>query len=451
MAGKFVSLQDAAKMIGVTPEALVEMRSKGVIFGYRDGASWKFKVEEVERVIRERGVEARDSDSGVLSADDEEFESLITGLSSKILAEKAQEESGSEPGSVLVSEQELGISATGQSTIIGKEQPAQPKASDSDLRLADESSKDVLGGGSGKLVEAPGSKLDLASGSDVLSGSDLKLASGSGTGEMPAVASGSGTGPVPAIKPGSSAAMRAAKDISLSDDEDLDLSASDSALDEEIRPKSGSTGKGSDVTLGSGDSGINLAPSDSGISLEEEPLDLGGSGVDSLELPEDELMLGGEADRDEATQVKVDNEFQLSADVTQEEESDSGSQVIALEDSESFDREAATMLRPEEEAAAPLGGEMFQALAPEEAVVQEGFEQPTLGVTPAQPAYVPAAALEPAYSVWNVLSLTAVVLLLALSGMLMVDVMLNMWQYEGTSSLVTGLADALVAMFGLSS
>lgn len=451
MAGKFVSLQDAAKMIGVTPEALVEMRSKGVIFGYRDGASWKFKVEEVERVIRERGVEARDSDSGVLSADDEEFESLITGLSSKILAEKAQEESGSEPGSVLVSEQELGISATGQSTIIGKEQPAQPKASDSDLRLADESSKDVLGGGSGKLVEAPGSKLDLASGSDVLSGSDLKLASGSGTGEMPAVASGSGTGPVPAIKPGSSAAMRAAKDISLSDDEDLDLSASDSALDEEIRPKSGSTGKGSDVTLGSGDSGINLAPSDSGISLEEEPLDLGGSGVDSLELPEDELMLGGEADRDEATQVKVDNEFQLSADVTQEEESDSGSQVIALEDSESFDREAATMLRPEEEAAAPLGGEMFQALAPEEAVVQEGFEQPTLGVTPAQPAYVPAAALEPAYSVWNVLSLTAVVLLLALSGMLMVDVMLNMWQYEGTSSLGTGLADALVAMFGLSS
>lgn len=447
MAGKFVSLQDAAKMIGVTPEALVEMRSKGAIFGYRDGASWKFKVEEVERVIRERGVEARDSDSGILSADDEEFENLITGLSSKILAEKAQEESGSEPGSVLVSEQELGVSATGQSTIIGKEQPAQPKASDSDLRLADDSSKDVLGGGSGKLVEAPGSKLDLASGSDVLSGSDLKLASGSGTGEMPAVASGASS--APATKPGSSAAMRPAKDISLSDDEDLDLSASDSALDEEIRPKSGSTGKGSDVTLGSGDSGINLAPSDSGLSLEEEPLDLGGSGVDSLELPEEELMLGGEADRDEATQVKVDNEFQLSADVTQEEESDSGSQVIALEDSESFDREAATMLRPEE-AAAPLAGDMFQALAPEEAVVQEGFEQPALGAAPVQPAYVTMAALEPAYSVWNVLSLTAVVLLLALSGMLMVDVMLNMWQYSGTSSVGTGLADALVAMLGLS-
>lgn len=437
MAGKFVSLQEAAKMIGVTPEALVEMRSKGAIFGYRDGPSWKFKVEEVERVIRERGVEARESDSGVLNPDDEEFESLISGLSSKILAEKAQEDSASEPGSVLVSEQELGVSATGQSTVIGKEQPEQPKASDSDLRLADESSKDLLAGGSGNLVEAPGSKIDLASGSDVLSGSDLKLASGSGT------------GPLPAAKPGSSAAMRAAKDISLSDDEDLDLSASDSALDEEIRPKAGSTGKGSDVTLGSGDSGINLAPSDSGLSLEEEPVDLGGSGVDSLELPEEGINLGDAEGRDEATQVKADDEFQLSAEGVQEEESDSGSQVIALEDSESFDREAATMLRPGEEAA-PLAGDMFQALAPEEAVVQEGFEQPALGAAPVQPAYVSVAALEPAYSVWNVLSLTAVTLLLALSGMLMVDVMLNMWQFAGTSSVGTGLADAIVAMFGLS-
>src|SRR5688572_26756038 len=130
MAGKFVDLNEAAKMIGVAPESLVEMRSKGQIFGYRDGASWKFKTEEVERVTRERGVEARDSDSGVIDANDDEFENLISGLSSKILADKALEES--ESGSVLVSEQELGVSATGQSTIIGKGE-LERKASDSDL------------------------------------------------------------------------------------------------------------------------------------------------------------------------------------------------------------------------------------------------------------------------------------------------------------------------------
>src|SRR3954452_12727829 len=141
MAGKFVDLSEAAKMIGVAPEGLVEMRSKGTIFGYRDGASWKFKVDEVERVIRERGVDARDSDSGILNAQDDDFDNMISGLSSKILADKAQEEP--DDSSVLISEEELGLSATGHSTIIGKGLKADSKPSDSDLRLAGDSGKDL--------------------------------------------------------------------------------------------------------------------------------------------------------------------------------------------------------------------------------------------------------------------------------------------------------------------
>src|SRR4051794_19886256 len=83
VAGKFVDLNEAAKMIGVNADTLVDLRSKGAIFGYRDGASWKFKVDEVERVIRERGVEAREGGgSGILNAGDDEFENLISGLSS---------------------------------------------------------------------------------------------------------------------------------------------------------------------------------------------------------------------------------------------------------------------------------------------------------------------------------------------------------------------------------
>ena len=115
MAGKFVDLKEAAQMLGVTPEELVEMRSKNEVFGYRDGSSWKFKMEEIERVLSERGSEIR-SDSSILSANDEDFENLISGLSSKIQAEKSAEESES----ILVSEEELGESATGKSTIIGK-------------------------------------------------------------------------------------------------------------------------------------------------------------------------------------------------------------------------------------------------------------------------------------------------------------------------------------------
>src|SRR3954468_3462600 len=216
MAGKFVDLNEAAKMIGVSSESLVDMRSKGAIFGYRDGASWKFKVDEVERVIRERGVEARDSDSGILNAGDEEFEHLISGLSSKILADKAQEES--EPGSVLISEEELGVSSTGHSTIIGKGAESEPKASDSDLRLADDSNKDILGGGSDKLIEAPGNKVELAGASDVLHGSDILMKSGSGTRDMPKAKSGSG--------------LNVDDDLVLSDDDEQ--GSSDSVLDDEI-------------------------------------------------------------------------------------------------------------------------------------------------------------------------------------------------------------------------
>lgn len=432
MAGKFVDLNEAAKMIGATPEALIEMRSKGLIFGYRDGASWKFKVDEVERVIRERGVDARDSDSGVIDANDDEFENLISGLSSKILADKALEES--ESGSVLISEQELGVSATGQSTIIGKGLDSDRKASDSDLRLADDSSKDLLGGKSDKLIEAPSNKLDLASKSDALSGSDIHVGHGSGTGDMPV-----------ARKPGSSAEMRMDDDLALSDDDDQ--GSSDSVLDDEIRPKPGSSGKGSDVTLGAGDSGINLSPSDSGLSLEDEPLDLGGgSGIESLELPdEDELVsLGGEPAADEPSGIKADNEFLLSAgDSLDEDESDSGSQVIALEDSESFDQDAATMLKADEGAA--LGEDAFQPLDADTALEGAG---PGIAAA-AQPAYVTTVAAERPYSVANVISLGLVAGMLALSGMMMVDVMLNMWSFSGTNSISTGLMDAFVSMVGM--
>lgn len=432
MAGKFVDLAEAAKMIGVSPEALVEMRSKAAIFGYRDGASWKFKVDEVERVIRERGVEARDSDSGILNAGDDEFENMISGLSSKILADKAQEES--EPGSVLISEEELGVSSTGHSTIIGKGAESEPKASDSDLRLAGDSDKDILGGGSDKLIEAPGNKIELAGASDVLHGSDILMKAGSGTGDMPAAKSGSG-------------GLQLDDDLALSEDDEQ--GSSDSVLDDEIRPgktgsKPGSSGKGSDVTLGAGDSGINLAPSDSGLSLEEEPLDLGGgSAVESLELPEDDevVALGGEeADQDQPMQVKADNEFLLSAsDTLDEDDSDSGSQVIALEDSASFDQDAATMLKADEGA---LATESFQPIGAE-----GGLEAaPGMG---GQPVYVQVASAETPYSVWNVLFLGTVAGMLALSGMMMVDVMLNMWSFSGTNSVSTGIMDAFLNMVNM--
>ena len=95
----------------------------------------------------------------------------------------------------------------------------------------------------------------------------------------------------------------------------------------------GGSGKGSDVTIG-GDSGISLVdPSDSGLSL-ETPLNLGAVAEESLELGEDDMLATSEtADEGAATQLKTDDDFLLTPleETTDAEESESGSQVIALD------------------------------------------------------------------------------------------------------------------------
>ena len=68
----FVTLEEAAKKLGVSTDQLIEMRSRGEIFGYRDGSSWKFKPEEIERVASEMMGDVLDEDpagSSILSLD----------------------------------------------------------------------------------------------------------------------------------------------------------------------------------------------------------------------------------------------------------------------------------------------------------------------------------------------------------------------------------------------
>ena len=57
MAGNLIPLDDAAQMLGKTVEELTDLRSRNEIFGLRDGASWKFKIEEINRFAEENGIE----------------------------------------------------------------------------------------------------------------------------------------------------------------------------------------------------------------------------------------------------------------------------------------------------------------------------------------------------------------------------------------------------------
>ena len=53
MAQRFLSLEEAAQQLGVAKEMLNQLREAGDARAFRDGASWKFKETEVERLASE--------------------------------------------------------------------------------------------------------------------------------------------------------------------------------------------------------------------------------------------------------------------------------------------------------------------------------------------------------------------------------------------------------------
>jgi len=169
---------------------------------------------------------------------------------------------------------------------------------------------------------------------------------------------------------------------------------------------------------------------------------LAGSSVSSLELPEDEDLLDLEDLEAEpaAAPVQADEDFQLAPSAAlQEDEEDSGSQVIALEDSSAF--------------GVPLEGglEGAEAVLGEEAQADEitGALEEREAAPVTQPTVQLAAAQDLPYSIWNVLSLLAIVVVLAVTGMLMTDLVRNMWTWDETFTASTPIMDVMVRMFGL--
>jgi len=503
MAGKFLELNEAASMLGVSPEQLIEMRSQGKIFGYRDGSSWKFKQEEVERV----GGELRGDDDGeILSADDNEFANFVTGLSSKIVADKQEDE----PESILISDDDMG--APGGSQVTGGSHLGSGiggsgsmktgsvirdgSHKDGDIRLASDSDLNPAGSGSRKPSDILAGGSDKGQGAtDLMSGGsdsvhlgddgelsldsldDLSLGSVSSTGDdelklsdddssagdyalsdESKSKSGSGTGSGTGSDKGSGLNLSGDSPSASSIDKDgvtdfeLGLDDEMSVLGDDMPKKGRGSGHGSDVTHGGGDSGINLQPSDGGLSLEDEPMDLGGSAVETLDLqlPDDDeiVELENAADPDQATQLKADDQFMLSpsdALGTDDDSSDSGSQVIALEDSESFDTDAATMLNAQHQ----LGGDALVAEDAFGAPVGMGGMASSPGMAyGGAPAYAPQPVEIP-YSIWQVLSLFILTGILTLAGMLMVDVVANMWTWECNGSAATVVMGAVVSTGGL--
>ena len=50
MAQKFTSLEDAATQLGISKDRLNQLREAGKVRAYRDGASWKFRSDDIDKL-----------------------------------------------------------------------------------------------------------------------------------------------------------------------------------------------------------------------------------------------------------------------------------------------------------------------------------------------------------------------------------------------------------------
>ena len=406
----YVSIEQAAKILGISTEELVEMRSRGEIFGYRDGTSWKFKEEEIERVQAELQGDALDEEAG-----------------------------GS---SILVSERQVGPSGSKSGSTIGKDASNSEIGLGSDLKLMGDDSRvgsdvklvaDPKSGSGVRLVQQPAANSDLNLANESKLGSDLDLGSDLKLIDDDAVSSGlkpsSGSGVLDSnvkLGPGSSPiGSGLGSELELSEDDEDDLV------------------RGSDSGVGlASESGINLmSPSDSGLSLEDEPLDLAGTGISGLDLG-GEVGSGVGSNVGSASGVSglgsgalVDfsqgEEFQLTPSGGIEADEDSGSQVIELEDSSEFGG------MPGE-----FGGGGFDPVQEEGGFDGFGGEEAAGMAASAGFRAIP----ETPYSTVDVMLLLGILLLMCLGGVLMTDLARNMWAWDGQNDMATGLTNALISV-----
>ncbi|MHC4178396.1 MAG: helix-turn-helix domain-containing protein [Planctomycetota bacterium] len=388
MAPKYYSSEETAKALGLSEDEVKQMAQRQELHGYRDGAQLKFKAEDVDRLLEQR-------------------------------AAGAPETSGEDEGDVLLSELELGPSASGGSgTVIGGVEGGGKPAADSDLKLGEESEPPGTAAGQLDSKVAQFEELDRALEED-LTLEDSQVTPGE---EAPS---------------GGSSVDVAGGDL---EDDDLVL---------------GGSGAGSDITIG-GDSGISLVdPADSGLSL-EEPLGTAASTDESLELGEDDLIgLAEPADADSPTELKTDDDFLLTPleEVSEDEDSESGSQVIAL-DLEGD--EAATMIA-DGPGGSGVAAMLDEDVSPEPAAdmgLGAAVDAAALGAAPlgTQPgAFVEGAPLaqtaalpETPYTVWNILSLVFCSIFLMLVGMMMYDLLRNMWSWDGAYEFNSWIMDLIL-------
>jgi len=541
MEQKFVPFDEVVEKLGISAERLNEMREQGQLRAYRDGPSWKFRGDEIQKMVEggipeppppsdlglasldeliEAGpldldlddgddlelelaeedeisapddsdpaiapIDVGEADTDTLSSGSElefaDLEDTVTAGEKSDIALDRVDEPSDPSDSILLSDEALGESSVSSpSTIIGK---SELESQDADLELVSEDdasaqsdvrldpgASDVLSSkiaGSGVLddassasvnpaafedieeleldlaaessrilspedlpnVEKAGKQLEAKQGdSDLTLGDELELAEDDA--EM-----GSTDAPAPEVESTIASKGESESALELVDDDDLVLGGSED----------------SDITLDSGDSGINLAPSDSGLALDDISLDLGGSAIlSSLSLsgegsdPEISLIASDPGSPAESLEeLDAEEDFKLTpiGEGEDVDNGDSSSQVIAL-DSElgGLGDEVGDLLE------SGFAEEAGEPMVLSEDFGQEGGE--ALGTADFSAPVAASAGSETPYTVGNLILLGSCSVMLFCGFMLMSGMMWNIWSWNEPHALNSWMLDSLVDLFKL--
>jgi excisionase family DNA binding protein len=360
MSKKYLSLDEAAQMLGVAREELTRLRERGDIRGFADRGTWKFKFEDVQNLGRSRQADSDPevpmmlddssalSDAGVGSGSGTGSSGSGAGGSSIVLGgtglansdsdvRLATDAPGKGPGMTdsdsdvklvgdgsdsdvkLVddADSDSDVKLVGDETI--RELNMAPKMSDSDsdvklVRPEDKTARDKASDSAADRSDSDVQLLDdqlrgeAASDSDVAilgSDSDIALDFGSEDGESSSVLadeSGMGLSGSGLLGTGSGISLEGPSDSGIAlggDDEGITLAGD--------KPDSGISlaGAESGISLAGGDSGISLSSADSGISL-EAVADSGISLEDSNEFSGTVPMMNTVRDTDEGPETKFE-------------------------------------------------------------------------------------------------------------------------------------------------
>jgi len=286
MAKKYLTLQEAAERLGITPEELEREREGGVIRGFANRGSWKFREEDIEEFARTRETD---------SAPDIPLAASESGDEDTIMDLLGETDSDSD------------VQLFSDSSLFDEDDEFPDlTASDSDVRLA---------GDSGPMLESEDSTpsgqsvLDFDSDSDEAlhgSDSDVNLV-------------GAGTDPdinLAEVPPGESSPVAATDaDIDLNSglfDDDDDLNFDDSDSDVKL------------ATLGFDESDVSLVDSDSDVKVAvTDPTD-SDSDIILSDSDSDVHVAADDSDNDSDIILSdSDSDVRLAADDDEPSDSDS--------------------------------------------------------------------------------------------------------------------------------